>query len=75
LKDAGSAPQGEGQANGGSKVEGPAGDRAIRRNKANGTRLRLRAECQGKMEEAGHLLNGRREVQLEAQDRSAVRRR
>jgi hypothetical protein len=75
LKDAGSVPQGEDQANGGSEVESPAGDKAIHRNKANGARLRLWAECQGKMEEAGHLLNGKREVQLEAQGRSAVRRR
>jgi len=75
LKDAGSAPQGEDPANGGGQVEGQARDKAIHWNKAIGQRLRLQAECQGKMEEAGHLLNGRREVQLEAQGRSAVRRR
>jgi len=75
LKDAGSAPQGEDPANEGSEVEGPAGDRAIHRNKANGTRFRLRAGCQGKMEEAGYLLNGWREVQLEAQGWSAFSRR
>jgi len=75
LKDAGSAPQGEEPANGGGEVEGLARDRAIHWNKANGTRLRLWAECQGKMENAGHLLNGMRETQIEARGWLAVRRR
>jgi hypothetical protein len=74
LKVARSAPQGEDPANGRSEVESPAGDRAIHRNKANGTRPRPWAGRQGKMEEAGHLLSGRREIQFEAQGQSAVRR-
>ena len=49
--------------------------RAVHWNEEHSLRLRSQAGFLGKMEEAGHPLESRSEVQLEAQDRSAVRRR
>jgi hypothetical protein len=59
-KDAGSALKGEGPAAGRNKAESPAGNRAIHWSKADSKQFRLRAECQGKMEKAGHPLDGSR---------------